>query len=186
MTKEDSDRVLFGNLVEEHQDYLYSFVLSMTGNPETAQDITAKAFLKAYLAFSKFKKNCSFKTWVTTVAINLIKNHRRDRKPISSIDDEFEETGIQPVDLDVTPSDSVVICENKSRMQKALNALPLQYKTFIVLRFLKDFSYEEIAQTTNVPVTTVRNRIHQGKQILKELFQKEGVVAPTEDGYDLI
>ena len=178
--------MLFGDLVEEHQDYLYSFVLSMTGNPDTAQDIAAKAFLKAYLAFSKFKRNCSFKTWVTTVAINLIKNYRRDRKPTASIDDEFEETGIQPVDEDLTPDDSAVMCENRGRMQKALNGLPFQYKTFIILRFLKDFSYEEIAQTTNVPVTTVRNRIHQGKQMLKELFIKEGVVAPTEDGYDII
>jgi RNA polymerase sigma-70 factor (ECF subfamily) len=186
LTAEESDRALFSALVDEHQSYLYSFVLGMVGNRDDAEDITAKAFLKAYLAFKSFKRNCSFKTWVTTVAINLVKNHRRDKHPASSIEAESEQIGFEPMDVSISPEDTTMRCENTNAIKHAISQLPINYRTFIVLKYLQDLSYEEIADTTGVPVTTVRNRIHQGKEILKELFKKNGVSAPTEDGYEIV
>lgn len=158
----------------------------MVGNRDDAEDITAKAFLKAYLAFKSFKRNCSFKTWVTTVAINLVKNHRRDKHPASSIEAESEQIGFEPVDVSISPEDAAMRCENTNSIKRAISELPVNYRTFIVLRYLQDLSYEEIADTTGVPVTTVRNRIHQGKEILKDLFKKHGVSAPMEDGYEIV
>ncbi len=185
-TAEDSERALFSSLVEEHQDYLYSFVLGMVGRPDDAQDLAAKAFLKAFLAFKSFKHNCSFKTWITTVAINLVKNFRRDKRELSSLDEAMDEVGFDPVDPSTLPDDSTLMCENKNAISRALQKLPAKFRAFIVMKYLQDLSYEEIAENTGVPVTTVRNRIHQGKEALKELFASEGVAPPMEEGYGTI
>lgn len=185
-TAEESERALFSTLVAEHQDYLYSFVLGMIGRLDDAQDLTAKTFLKGFLAFKTFNHNCSFKTWITTVAINLIKNYRRDKRELSSLDAAMEEVGFDPVDTSATPDEATVICENKNAIFHALQKLPTKYRVFIVMKYLQDLSYEEIAENTGVPVTTVRNRIHHGKEALKDLFKSEGVTPPMEEGYGTI
>jgi len=183
LTEIDSERALFASLVEEHQDYLYSFILGMIGNAEDAKDLASKAFLKGFMAFNTFKHNCSFRTWITTVAINLVKNFRRDKHSALSIEAETEDVGFEPVDSEIGPEGNAIRNENKHKILKALQKLPINLRTCLVLRHLQDLSYEEVSDVTGLPITTVRNRIHQGKIMLKELFEIEGVCTPVEDGY---
>jgi RNA polymerase sigma-70 factor, ECF subfamily len=180
----DGSRILFEQLVYQHQDYLYSFIYSMVGDRDDAEDLTAKALLRAYMAFSGFKKNCSFKTWLTTVAINLVKNYRRDAKPVSSLDVETEETGYEPVSGSVTPEMEALACEQRSKIGQLVRQVPVQYRACLVLRHVNQLSYEEISDLTKLPVTTIRNRIHQGKKMLRELCLKSGMELPKEGDDD--
>lgn len=180
----DSSRNLFETLVLEHQDYLFTFVYSMVGNRDDADDLTAKTFLRAFMAFSGFKRNCSFKTWLTTVAINLVKNYRRDTKMLASLDFESEETGYEPPSQTETPEQSAMACEQRESIGKLVRQVPIQYRACLVLRHVNQLSYEEISDLTRLPVTTVRNRIHNGKRILRELCEKNGMVVPKEGDDD--
>lgn len=180
----DSSRNLFETLVFEHQDYLFTFIYSMVGNRDDADDLTAKTFLRAYMAFSGFKRNCSFKTWLTTVAINLVKNYRRDTKLLASLDFESEETGYEPPSQSETPEQSALACEQRERIGKLVRQIPIQYRACLVLRHVNQLSYEEISDLTRLPVTTVRNRIHNGKRILRELCEKNGMSVPKEGDDD--
>ncbi len=157
----------------------------MMGRYDDAQDLTAKAFLKAFVGFKKFRKNCSFKTWVTAVAINLVKNYWRDKKPISSMECMNEDVGFIPVEGDDGPEDTMISEENKERINQAVCQLPMKFRPFVVMRHMQDMSYEEIAEANDVPVTTVRNRIHQGKKLLEEILVGSGIAQKTEDGYEL-
>lgn len=155
------------------------------GKYDDAQDLTAKAFLKAFVGFKKFRRNCSFKTWVTTVAINLVKNYWRDRKPISSMESMNEDVGFIPIEGDDGPEDTMISEENRERINRAVCQLPMKFRPFVVMRHMQDMSYEEIAEANDVPVTTVRNRIHQGKKLLEEILIGRGIAQKTEDGYEL-
>ena len=181
----DSDRILFGSLVEQHQDYLFSFVYGMIGRYDDAQDLTAKAFLKAFIGFRKFRRGCTFRTWVTTVAKNLVKNYWRDRKPTNSTDIMEEDMGYIPPAKTLSPEDATVREENKKRIVQAITMLPMKYRPFVVMKHLHGLSYTEIAELNDVPVTTVRNRIHQGKKELEKIFNKMQIVIPAEGGYEI-
>jgi len=171
--------------VEQHQDYLFSFVYGMTGRFDDSQDLAAKAFLKAFIGFKRFRKSCSFKTWVTTVAINLVKNYWRDKKPVNSMDVMEEDVGFVPPSTELDPGDTTVRDENKEKIRLAITNLPMKYRPFVVMKHLHGMSYTEISEINEVPVTTVRNRIHQGKKILEKLFVEMKVMKPEEGGYEL-
>ena len=181
---DSSSRNLFETLVLEHQDYLFTFIYSMVGDRDDADDLTAKTFLRAYMAFSGFKRNCSFKTWLTTVAINLVKNYRRDSKSLASLDLESEESGFEPISQFTTPEQDTLACEHKENIGRIIRQIPIQYRACLVLRHVNQLSYEEISELTRLPVTTIRNRIHHGKRILRELCEKSGMVVPKEGDDD--
>ncbi|MEZ4813209.1 MAG: sigma-70 family RNA polymerase sigma factor [Caldisericia bacterium] len=109
----------------------------------------------------------------------------RDKKPVSSMDILEEDVGFIPASNDMEPEDHAVMDENKNRIVKAISNLPMKYRPFVVMKHLHGMSYTEIAEINDVPVTTVRNRIHQGKKILEKLFVEFKVVQPEEGGYEL-
>lgn len=157
----------------------------MIGRYDDAQDLTAKAFLKAFIGFRKFRRGCTFRTWVTTVAKNLVKNYWRDRKPTNSTDIMEEDVGYVPPAKTLSPEDTTVREENKERIVQAITMLPMKYRPFVVMKHLHGLSYTEIAELNDVPVTTVRNRIHQGKKELEKIFDKMQIVVPEEGGYEI-
>jgi RNA polymerase sigma-70 factor (ECF subfamily) len=156
----------------------------MVGDRDDAEDLAAKALLRAYMAFSGFKKNCSFRTWLTTVAINLVKNYRRDNKPVASLDEESEETGYEPASNNITPEQEAITDEQRRQIGDLLRQVPVQFRVCLVLRHVNQLSYEEISDLTRLPVTTIRNRIHQGKKMLRDLCLKAGMDLPKEGDDD--
>jgi len=157
----------------------------MIGRYDDAQDITAKAFLKAFVGFKKFRRGCAFRTWLTTVAKNLVKNYWRDRKPVNSMDCMEEDVGYVPPSETLDPEDVAVREENREKIIRAITMLPMKYRPYVVMKHLHGLSYVEIAELNNVPVTTVRNRIHQGKKELEEIFKRVDIVMPEEGGYEI-
>lgn len=200
MTTEESDLVLvkrvqrgdksaFDLLVRKYQHKVVKLVLRYVRNPAEAEDIAQEAFIKAYRALPQFRGDSAFYTWMYRIAINTAKNSlaSRDRSPIAydlDLTDPEESHSVQSRLQDPdTPEGMALTEEIRGIVNSAIDALPEELKTAIVLRELDGLSYEEIAAAMECPVGTVRSRIFRAREAidkrLREVF--EGGLGRTEE-----
>ena len=200
MTVEESDLVLvkrvqrgdksaFDLLVRKYQHKVVKLVLRYVRNPAEAEDIAQEAFIKAYRALPQFRGDSAFYTWMYRIAINTAKNSlaSRDRSPIAydlDLTDPEESHSVQTKLQDPdTPEGMALTEEIRGIVNSAIEGLPEELKTAIVLRELDGLSYEEIAAAMECPVGTVRSRIFRAREAidkrLREVF--EGGLGRTEE-----
>jgi RNA polymerase sigma-70 factor (ECF subfamily) len=175
------DKGAFDALVLKYQHKLVKLVMRYVRNPAEAEDIAQEAFIKAYRALPQFRGDSAFYTWLYRIAINTAKNAvvSRDRSPIEyNLDrgDNDESYDMQGRMKDSeTPEGLVLTDEIRSTVNAAIDALPEDLRTAIVLRELEGLSYEEIAEAMACPVGTVRSRIFRAReaidQRLREVFE---------------
>ena len=200
MTTEESDLVLvkrvqrgdksaFDLLVRKYQHKVVKLVLRYVRNPAEAEDIAQEAFIKAYRALPQFRGDSAFYTWMYRIAINTAQNSlaSRDRSPIAydlDLTDPEESHSVQTKLQDPdTPEGMALTEEIRGIVNSAIEGLPEELKTAIVLRELEGLSYEEIAAAMECPVGTVRSRIFRAREAidkrLREVF--EGGLGRTEE-----
>src|SRR5438105_3247457 len=165
------DKGAFDALVLKYQHKLVKLVMRYVRNPAEAEDIAQEAFIKAYRALPQFRGDSAFYTWLYRIAINTAKNAvvSRDRSPIEyELDRSNEESyDMQSRMKDAeTPEGLVLTDEIRSTVNAAIDALPEDLRTAIVLRELEGLSYEEIAAAMACPVGTVRSRIFRAREAI--------------------
>ena len=175
------DKGAFDALVLKYQHKLVKLVMRYVRNPAEAEDIAQEAFIKAYRALPQFRGDSAFYTWLYRIAINTAKNAvvSRDRSPVeydldrSNTDESYDMQG-RMKDSE-TPEGLVLTDEIRSTVNAAIEALPEDLRTAIVLRELEGLSYEEIAAAMACPVGTVRSRIFRAREAidrrLREVFE---------------
>jgi len=183
------DKTAFDLLVRKYQHKVVKLVLRYVRNPAEAEDIAQEAFIKAYRALPQFRGDSAFYTWMYRIAINTAKNSlaSRDRSPIAydlDLTDPEESHSVQTKLQDPdTPEGMALTEEIRLIVNSAIEALPEELKTAIVLRELDGLSYEEIAAAMDCPVGTVRSRIFRAREAidkrLREVF--EGGLGRTEE-----
>jgi RNA polymerase sigma-70 factor (ECF subfamily) len=183
------DKSAFDLLVRKYQHKVVKLVLRYVRNPAEAEDIAQEAFIKAYRALPQFRGDSAFYTWMYRIAINTAKNSlaSRDRSPIRydlDLTDPEESHSVQARLQDPdTPEGMALTEEIRGIVNSAIDALPEELKTAIVLRELDGLSYEEIAAAMECPVGTVRSRIFRAREAidkrLREVF--EGGLGRTEE-----
>jgi RNA polymerase sigma-70 factor (ECF subfamily) len=183
------DKGAFDLLVRKYQHKVVKLVLRYVRNPAEAEDIAQEAFIKAYRALPQFRGDSAFYTWLYRIAINTAKNAlaSRDRSPIDynlDLNDPEESHSVQNRLKDPdTPEGLALTEEIRSVVNAAIDALPEELKTAIVLRELDGLSYEEIAAAMECPVGTVRSRIFRAREAidkrLSEVF--DGGLGRTEE-----
>jgi RNA polymerase sigma-70 factor (ECF subfamily) len=183
------DKTAFDLLVRKYQHKVVKLVLRYVRNPAEAEDIAQEAFIKAYRALPQFRGDSAFYTWMYRIAINTAKNSlaSRDRSPIAydlDLTDPEESHSVQTKLQDPdTPEGMALTEEIRMIVNSAIEALPEELKTAIVLRELDGLSYEEIAAAMECPVGTVRSRIFRAREAidkrLREVF--EGGLGRTEE-----
>jgi len=183
------DKSAFDLLVRKYQHKVVKLVLRYVRNPAEAEDIAQEAFIKAYRALPQFRGDSAFYTWMYRIAINTAKNSlaSRDRSPIRydlDLTDPEESHSVQSRLQDPdTPEGMALTEEIRLIVNSAIDALPEELKTAIVLRELDGLSYEEIAAAMECPVGTVRSRIFRAREAidkrLREVF--EGGLGRTEE-----
>lgn len=191
MTSEQSDLALvqlaqrgdagaFDALVRRYQHKVVKLVLRYVRDPAEAEDIAQEAFIKAYRALPRFRGDSAFYTWLYRIAINTAKNvlASRGRNPVSyDIDQDTEDaSGMEAHMKDMaTPEALAMTDEIRSTVNDAIDQLPEDLRTAIVLRELEGLSYDEIAQAMSCPVGTVRSRIFRAREAidarLREVFE---------------
>jgi len=183
------DKSAFDLLVRKYQHKVVKLVLRYVRNPAEAEDIAQEAFIKAYRALPQFRGDSAFYTWMYRIAINTAKNSlaSRDRSPIAydlDLNDPEESHSVQTKLQDPdTPEGMALTEEIRGIVNSAIDGLPEELKTAIVLRELDGLSYEEIAAAMECPVGTVRSRIFRAREAidkrLREVF--EGGLGRTEE-----
>lgn len=185
MGKEDSDKILveragqgdraaFDLLVRKYQHKVVNLVSRYVRNGD-ALDVAQESFIKAYRALPGFQGNSAFYTWLYRIAVNTAKNHivAMSRRPsdqdIDAVDAE-QYGNTEYMSHADTPEGLYMTEEIKTTVSQAIEELPPELRTAIVLRELEGLSYEEIAESMDCPVGTVRSRIFRARAAIdKEL-----------------
>ncbi len=165
------DKGAFDLLVLKYQHRIINLVMRYVRDPDQALDITQEAFLKAYRALGRFRGESAFYTWLYRIAVNTAKNYlaAQRRRPmdveLDLQDPEQFELHAKLRETD-TPESVLMGRQLHETVARAIEALPDDLRTAIVLRELDGMSYEEIAQTMDCPVGTVRSRIFRARDAI--------------------
>jgi RNA polymerase sigma-70 factor (ECF subfamily) len=169
------DAEAFGTLVRRHQDRLYPAILRLLGLEEDARDVLQDAFVRAYVKLDQFQGTSSFYTWIYRIAINLAVSRQRRRRPrLIDFRDRrrHDDSPTNPADAsrEADPSVAYDRVEREQQIREALAALSPEHRAVVVLKDLEDHRYEEIAEILNIPVGTVRSRLHRARCELRQLL----------------
>ena len=175
------DKTAFDMLVRKYQHKVVKLVTRYLRDPADAEDVAQEAFIKAYRAIPQFRGDSAFYTWLYRIAINTAKNAivSRDRSPIDfdlDLQNVEESNSMQARLADAETPESLLQTEEiRDTVNRAIEALPEDLRTAIVLRELEGLSYEDIAQAMDCPVGTVRSRIFRAREAidkrLSEVFE---------------
>lgn len=164
----------YTELVKRHQDRLFNTVLRLLDNAEDAQDVVQEAFFSAYQSLGSFKGDALFFTWLYRIAVNAAISMKRRKKVWVSLDiGSQNELAMEPVDrsAECQPGDSLERQEEEEVLQSALNRMSPEHRSVIVLKDIEDMRYEDIAEILQVPVGTVRSRLHRARLELRAILE---------------
>ncbi len=171
-TKEATD-AFFESEMMVHIKPLYHFAYRLTNDEDDANDLVQDTYLKAYRFITSFERGSNAKAWLFRILKNsFINNYRKNTKEPTQIDYEeaevFLNTGKAVWSDSIDLRDKIFRSLVGDEITNALNSLPVDFKTVIILCDIEEFSYEEIAKITDIPVGTVRSRLHRARKLLKE------------------
>jgi len=174
------DREAFGKLVELHQDAVMTIAYRVTGHRDDAEDVAQQAFLKAFRSITGFTGRSSFRTWLITIATNTARtlaSHRRALKrsgPVVRIEGGQERDGLDPPSPKgrEDPEEHTLRVEFKAAVEGAIASLDAEARAAVVMRDLAGESYDAIAAALDLPVGTVKSRIHRARLELREKLKK--------------
>jgi RNA polymerase sigma-70 factor (ECF subfamily) len=159
----------FGQLVLKYQDRLYTALAHAIGCVEEARDVAQDAFVQAFVKLESFQRQSSFYTWLYRIAFNAAVSRSRRRRPNASLDERRETVGQEPIDpRGEGPSVAIERRERVEQVRTALSALPHDYRVVLVLREIDGCDYDQISDILDVPVGTVRSRLHRARLQLKD------------------
>ncbi|MDM5318333.1 RNA polymerase sigma factor SigW [Fictibacillus sp. b24] len=170
------DQEAFEGIVDLFKDKIYRHCFRMVGNGHEAEDLAQETFLRAYRNISKYNNEYKFSTWIFRIATNLCIDRLRKKKPDYYLDAEVPGTDGANMYSQLSteePLPEEVVTENEqwNELQAEIMKLPEKYRTAILLKYVEDLSLEEISQIMDIPVPTVKTRIHRGREALKKVFQ---------------
>lgn len=167
----------FEELVRRYQRPITGYVFRMLGDYESSLDVTQEVFIKVYNSLSKYSPEYKFSTWLYRIAHNAAIDHMR-RNHISAQSLEAENAdGSYQIQLESsrpTPEQDHERSEWRNEIDAVVNCLPPAYRDLILLRHSRDLSYDEIAEITNLPLGTVKNRLFRAREMMREIFIERG------------
>ena len=166
------DESASSELVAEHQRMVVQLAMNLLGDRDEALDLSQEVFLRVFRTIHRFRGQSSLRTWIYRIAVNQARNRhrfwrRRHRADQVSLDDHLATHGDFISEGDATPERVLAQKELASRLQAALDRLPFDQRTAIVLREIDGLSYEEIAFSLGVAVGTVKSRLTRARQALR-------------------
>lgn len=163
----------FDELVRRYKDRVYNVVYRFLGNREDAAEIASEVFVRAYQGMSEFRGHAQIYTWLYSIAANLARNRIRDSKRKGrNMGTSLETMQGRAPHTNRTPRAEAEAHEMDETLQQCLDELPEHYRTAFVLRTFEDMSYDEIADTLDCPVGTVKSRINQARKLLRQRLQE--------------
>jgi RNA polymerase sigma-70 factor (ECF subfamily) len=167
------DQDAFGEIVEIYKNSVYQLSYRMLGNKQEAEDIAQEAFIRAYVNINSFNQDLKFSTWLFRIATNLCIDRIRKKKPDYYLDAEvFGTEGLTmysqiPANAPL-PETELESLELQETVQKEILKLPEKYRSAIVLKYIEELSLNEISEILDLPLGTVKTRIHRGREALRQ------------------
>ncbi len=164
----------FAHFVERYQDRLYGTVLRLVGSREEARDLVQDTFVRAYEKLDGFRGGSSVYTWMFRIAVNASLSHRRRKKPLRleaawGTGDGGRERPVAWADPSAPdPADPLLAAEVEARVQRALNEMEGDQRTIVVLRDVQQLDYRQLADILDIPVGTVKSRLHRARLTLRD------------------
>jgi RNA polymerase sigma-70 factor (ECF subfamily) len=164
------DRGAFAALVERHERRVYNLALRMTGRDEDARDAAQDAFLTALRKLSSFRGDAAFTTWMHRVTVNACYDllRKRQRQPMLELGDEDRGRREPPPAPDPADASSLSI-----DVQRALLEVPEDFRAVMLLHDVHDLPQDEVAAILEIPVGTVKSRLHRGRVALAKALHLE-------------
>lgn len=150
-------------LMERHERRVYNLAYRMLGGPEDAHDATQDAFLSCFRHLPSFRGDAAFSTWLHRIAVNACYDLVRRRKPALSLEDDLVESPASGDHADQAVASADV--------QRALLQIPADFRVVLILHELQDLHLDEIAEALEIPVGTVKSRLHRGRVALGRVLQ---------------
>ncbi len=175
--EENSQKQHKDKLFEEeflpHLDALYNFAYHLTYNEEDSNDLVQETFLKAYRFIDSYIKGTNAKAWLFKILKNAFINEyrKRSKQPIKVDYEEikdYHDTDDPRQGISIDLRQEIYQEMIGDEVTKAVNALPVDFRTVILLCDIEGFTYEEMAKIINIPIGTVRSRLHRARNMLKE------------------
>jgi len=161
------DAQAFEQLVTPHEQMLWRVCWHYTHHQEDAADCLQETMLKAWRAIKSYRGECSLSTWLYRIAATVCLDFLRKQKRLpqtESADEMAEEDGFAPVDDSPTPDEAVIRAESADNIRAAIDSLPAEMRTVIILYALQGLGYEEIAAAMQTSVGTVKSRLNRARQ----------------------
>jgi RNA polymerase sigma-70 factor (ECF subfamily) len=156
----------FEILVRRHEKAIFNLVYRMLGDYDDAAETAQEVFLSAYRAIGQFRGDANFSTWLYRIALNHATTRRKSTNTRQHRLVPLDGTELVS-DVELGPAESLEKKEVRERVQRALNELEPEDAMIILLRDLQDIAYEDVARVLNIPVGTVKSRLHRARQALK-------------------
>lgn len=163
----------FEELVQRHQTQIYRVAYRLTGNHDDAEDLAQEAIVEAFRAFDRYEPGTYFDRWLYRIMsrtyIDTVR--RRNRRPFVSLDAPMSAEGDPLIsvlgDSSQDPQQLTDTRDLDGAIQSALDRLPEEFRTAVILADIEGLSYDEVALAVRCPVGTVRSRLHRARQMLR-------------------
>jgi len=168
----DGDESAFGILVRRYQRRLTAFLSQLVGDMELARELSQEAFVRAWSALERFNPKYRFSTWLFRIAHNLGIDQLRKRRllttPLFRTDSEGDEVEVVIPDLDKDPLGHLENRALASELREVIEGLRPEYRELVLLRHFGGLSYQEIADFTEMPLGTVKNKLFRAHSVLRK------------------
>jgi len=166
-------QAIFNDEFMPHINSMYNFAYRLTLDEDDAKDLLQDTYLKAYRFIDSFQQGTNAKAWLFRILKNsFINDYRKKSKEPSKVDYQEVESYYNSDDVDrqITPDLRVEALQDMigDEISNALNALDVDFRTVIILCDLEGFKYDEMAKILDIPIGTVRSRLHRARNLLKE------------------
>lgn len=166
----------FAALVERHQNRVFQFVFSLIRNRQDAEDVTQDAFVGAFRKLDSFEGRSTFFTWLRRLAYNACIDHLRKQKSRKS-DLSTPDTSHLVAPQSANPMNRFEERETIDAVRSAIDQLPEEQRSIACMRDIDGMDYSEIASVLDIPIGTVRSRLHRARLELKSILERAGLHA---------
>ena len=166
----------FERLVSPHEQTLWRVCWHYTHHQEDAADCLQETMLKAWRAIRQYRGDCAFSSWLYRIAATVCVDFLRKQKrmPVTESAEEMAEAGFHPVDPSPTPDAAALASASNEQLRAAIDSLPADMRTALVLYALEGQPYETIAEVTKASIGTVKSRIARARQKIAAFLAENG------------
>jgi RNA polymerase sigma-70 factor (ECF subfamily) len=167
------DEIACADLVAAHQRTVFNLAFHLLGDRDEALDVSQEVFLRVFRTLSRFRGQSALRTWIYRIVVNQVRNRqrwwrRRRQADLVSLDEHLRRCGEIEARQEILPDRLLASKETAARIWAAMEQLPFDQRTALVLREVDGLRYEEIAFTLDVAVGTVKSRLTRARQALRE------------------